>query len=100
MTIDALTPVPGKSRGERTRPAKTLAPASDVPTEGAPSKLTQIVALLRRAEGASLAELTAATGWRPHSVRGALAGALKRKGHAIVSEKIDGVRRYRIGATQ
>ena len=42
--------------------------------------------------------LVAATGWQAHSVRGALAGSLKRKGHAIISEKVDGERRYRIGA--
>ncbi|MCB1372019.1 MAG: DUF3489 domain-containing protein, partial [Rhodobacteraceae bacterium] len=33
-----------------------------------------------------------------HSVRGAMAGALKKKGHVISSEKQEGVRRYRIGA--
>jgi hypothetical protein len=36
-----------------------------------------------------------ATGWQQHSVRGALAGALKKRGLAITSEKVDGVRRYR-----
>jgi hypothetical protein len=64
----------------------------------ASSKLEQIVALLCRPEGASLAELVALTGWQPHSVRGALAGSLKRKGHVILSEKIAGERRYRIEA--
>ena len=64
------------------------------------SKLEQIVAMLSRPEGASLAELVAATGWQAHSVRGALAGSLKRKGHAILSEKIAGERRYRIEAGQ
>jgi hypothetical protein len=64
------------------------------------SKLEEIVALLVRPEGASIAELAAATGWQPHSVRGALAGNLKRKGHVIRSEKQEGVRRYRIGAPQ
>ena len=38
------------------------------------------------------------TGWQPRSVRGAMAGSLKKKGHVITSEKIEGVRRYRIGA--
>jgi hypothetical protein len=37
-----------------------------------------------------------ATGWQQHSVRGALAGALKKRGHTINSDKVDGVRRYRI----
>ena len=54
-----------------------------LPAAATPSKLEQIVALLSRPEGASLAELVAATGWQAHSVRGALAGSLKRKGHAI-----------------
>ena len=56
--------------------------------------------MLSRPEGASLAELALATGWQAHSVRGALAGNLKRKGCTIRSEKVDGERRYRIGAGQ
>ena len=50
--------------------------------------------------GASIDELASATGWQKHSVRGALAGTLKKKGHAISSDVIDGVRRYRIAETQ
>ncbi len=100
MTINALKPSAGKTRGGRGRAAKAPAPAGDVPSDGAASKLTQIVALLSRPDGASLAELTSATGWQPHSVRGVLAGALKRKGHTVLSEKVDGARRYRIGAAR
>lgn len=61
------------------------------------SKLDQVVALLSRPQGASLAEVCTATGWQTHSVRGALAGSLKRKGHVVTSDKVDGVRRYRVG---
>ena len=45
-------------------------------------------------------ELTAATGSQEHSVRGFLAGTLKKKlGYAVPSEPgVDGVRRYRIPA--
>ena len=68
------------------------------PVGGATSKLDLVLSMLVRPNGASLGELVAATGWQAHSVRGALAGALKRKGHAILSEKVDGERRYRIGA--
>ena len=83
----------------RTRPGPDVAQATRSPAgKTGPSKLAQIVDLLSRAEGASLAELVAATGWQAHSVRGALAGALKRKGHDVSSRKIDGVRRWRIGA--
>ena len=59
------------------------------------TKLGQILALTARPGGASLEELVVATGWQAHSVRGALAGALRKKGHAVSSEKVDGVRRYR-----
>jgi len=62
------------------------------------TKLERLITLLQRPEGASLAELCATTGWQAHSVRGALAGTLKHKGHAVTSEKADSVRRYRIAA--
>jgi Protein of unknown function (DUF3489) len=65
---------------------------------GRVSKLDRLIALLKRPDGASLSELTHATGWQAHSVRGAIAGSLKRKGHVVTSEKIDGIRRYRIEA--
>ena len=61
----------------------------------APSKLDQVQALLLAPEGASIAELVAATGWQQHSVRGAMAGSLKKRGLATTSEKVDGIRRYR-----
>lgn len=64
-----------------------------------PTKLDRLADLLNRRDGASIAELTEATGWQPHSVRGAMSGALKRKGLTVTSDVVDGVRRYRIGAT-
>ena len=60
------------------------------------AKLDTLEKLLRRKTGASIAEMTKAIGWQQHSVRGAMAGSLKKRGHAITSEKIDGTRRYRI----
>jgi hypothetical protein len=62
------------------------------------SKLDQLEALLRREGGASLAEMESATGWQKHSVRGAMAGALKKRGLAVSSDKLDGERRYRVAA--
>ena len=54
--------------------------------------------LLNREEGATIEELQAATGWQQHSVRGFLAGAVRKKlGLPLLSEKPDaGPRRYRI----
>jgi Protein of unknown function (DUF3489) len=82
----------------RNRRTTKVASANRRSPTGKTTKLDLIVALLSRPKGASLAELGTATGWQPHSVRGALAGALKKKGHVVTSEKTDGQRRYRIGS--
>jgi len=70
------------------------------PAAGSISKLDTLLALLRKPNGASIDELATATRWQKHSVRGALAGTLKKKGHTISSELLDGVRRYRIAEAQ
>ncbi len=63
---------------------------------GRQSKQAAILGLLRRPEGASIEDLTSATGWQVHSVRAALTG-LRKKGHEIVRTKDDtDVTRYRI----
>jgi Protein of unknown function (DUF3489) len=65
-----------------------------------PSKKTTCLALLERAEGASIAELQQATGWRAHSVRGFLAGTVsKMAGLALSSTKTSGERRYHVRRT-
>ena len=59
------------------------------PREG--TKQEALIAMLKRPEGASIAEITAEFGWQPHTVRGAIAGALKKKlGLEVTSEKIEG----------
>lgn len=69
--------------------------------KGPVGKLGVIVALMRRPEGATVAQMGEATGWQPHSVRGALAGSLKRKHKlAIVGEPGESGRVYRIVAEQ
>lgn len=64
------------------------------------SKLDTLEKLLKRKNGATIAEMTRATGWQQHSVRGALAGAMKKRGHTITSDKADGTRQYRIEVGQ
>jgi Protein of unknown function (DUF3489) len=52
------------------------------------TKQAQLIEMLRSAEGASIDEIVAATGWQPHTVRGAIAGALKKKlGLDVTSDK-------------
>lgn len=66
-------------------------------TTGKPaSKLDMLEKLLKRKNGTTIAEMVKATGWQEHSVRGALAGAIRKRRHAVTSEKIAGTRRYRI----
>jgi Protein of unknown function (DUF3489) len=62
------------------------------------TKLALLLDLLRRKGGATIAEVMKATDWQPHSVRGAISGALKKKlGLAVASDKVDGRGRvYRI----
>lgn len=72
---------------------------STTTTKKPATKLDTLEKLLKRRNGASIAEMTKATGWQQDSVRGALAGAMKKRGHTIASEKIDGTRRYRIVET-
>jgi len=55
------------------------------------TKQAQIIALLQRPEGASIAEIVEVTGWQAHSARGVISGALKKKlGLPVTSEKVDG----------
>lgn len=68
------------------------------PSPKAQSKTDLVLELLSRGEGATLEQLVAATGWLPHTARAALTG-LKKKGHAITSDKVQGAQRvYRIAA--
>lgn len=62
------------------------------------TKQARMIALLRRPEGATVAQMASALDWQAHPVRGALAGALKKKlGLTLVSEKVKGEDRvYRI----
>ena len=62
------------------------------------SKEAKVIKMLRRPEGATIAQIMAATDWRAHTVRGVFAGALKkRRGLAVTSAKPQGGERiYRI----
>jgi hypothetical protein len=65
------------------------------------SKQDRVVALLRQPKGATLDVLVKTTGWQKHSVRGFLAGTVRKKLKLpLLSEKIDGVRTYRIGVSR
>ena len=75
------------------------APKARTPREG--TKQATLIAMLRAPEGATVEEIMTATGWQSHTVRGAMAGALKKKlGLEVTSEKIEGRGRvYKLSAT-
>jgi hypothetical protein len=72
--------------------AKTIGSQDDVgrqthavaPRDG--SKLARVIDLLRRLDGASIVDLTKATGWLAHTTRAALTG-LRKRGYAVVRER-------------
>lgn len=71
--------------------ALALAPAPAQPRTRENSKQATVVQMLQRPEGATIAQICEATGWQAHTVRGAFAGALKKKlGLTIVSDKVKG----------
>ena len=78
----------------RSKKSKTRAPKSPKSKEQKTartregSKQAQPIAMLRHAKGATIDEIAAALSWQPHTVRGAIAGALKKKlGLDVTSEK-------------
>ena len=89
--------------------AKTTKPADQADSDAAttnvialPSakratKTDQLIALLRRPEGASIEEMVEALGWLPHTARAALTG-LKKKGHDVVRDKAGSVTVYKVNA--
>ena len=93
---EARPPVTGAASETEAPPTAATAPKERKTRDG--TKQALVIAMLRRPEGATLDELVATTEWRSHTVRGAMAGALKKKlGLIIESEKVDGRERiYRV----
>jgi hypothetical protein len=85
-------------RGRPRTAAPTGADTAPAPKTRDGTKQARVIAMLRRREGATIDQIVEATAWRPHTVRGFFAGALKRKlGLEVTSEKVDGGERvYRI----
>ena len=101
--LDALgiAPEGGSSAPTGGDAAPSAEPPRDVPADATPAprartprtgtKQATLIEMLRTEGGATIAEIAAATGWRDHTIRGAIAGALKKKlGLDVTSEKIEG----------
>ena len=102
------TAVPRSASGNNAKSTRdqvsttTIARKRQMPTDqsgsGSVTKQAQLLQLLSRPEGANIDDMTQATEWQQHSVRGFLAGTIKKKmGLALTSSKAEGeLRRYRI----
>ena len=95
---DAPIEATPKRRGRPRKVAPTGADVAPAPKTRDGTKQAHVVAMLRRKQGATIAEIVAATEWASHTVRGFFAGALKKKlGLTVTSEKVEGGERtYRI----
>ncbi len=106
-TDDRPEPKPATARAQpnkrKPRSRRSL-PGRQTKTEASPIGIRQgtkqalLIDLLRRKRGATIDDIVEATGWQPHSVRGAISGALKKKlGLTVESEVVeDRGRVYRI----
>ena len=84
---DAIESVeaPQPQAKNRASPDEGDHPGRVTPRDG--SKLALVIELLRRADGATIVDLTQATGWLPHTTRAALTG-LRKRGYAVIRERI------------
>ena len=79
---------PAKIAAPAKKPARTAPAGATAPTPREGTKQATMIAMLQRKNGATIVEIIEAIGWQQHTVRGAFAGALKKKlGLYIVSEK-------------
>lgn len=100
-TTEACAPAGSAAKRPRKMAREPQPKASPANVEQAPAtrpnKSDLVLDLLKRPEGATITQLVEATGWLPHTTRAALTG-LKKKGHVVTSEKVEGLRHYRIDA--
>jgi hypothetical protein len=94
-----VAPTGASASRKATRPKKAPKPAKQSKGARDGSKTAQVVAMLQRKNGATLAEIMEKMGWLKHTVRGFMAGAMKKAGYAVESFKPEGGERtYRINA--
>jgi hypothetical protein len=85
------TPAKGATKGKQAAPA-----AKSTGVRGG-SKMAEVIAMMQRKNGATIEEIMAAMSWQKHTVRGFVAGALKKAGYTVESFKPEGgSRTYRI----
>jgi hypothetical protein len=89
---------PAKSKKAARTPRKPRTLSRAAPRTRENSKQAKLIDMLNRPNGATIEEIATTFGWQAHTVRGAIAGALKKKlGLNVASQKVEGrVRVYKI----
>jgi len=96
IITDAGRAAVAEADGKKPEEAPAAVPEEEPVEEAKPqTKQALLLAMLKREEGATLAQLVEATSWLPHTTRAALTG-LRKKGHVITASKVDGASLYRI----
>jgi hypothetical protein len=91
-----VAPTKGKAKKAPAK-APRRAPAKKAATESGTNKKAEVVAMMKRAKGATLAEIVEATGWQKHTVRGFVSILGNKGGQKIESSKnAAGERSYHI----
>ena len=86
----ASTAARTSKKAARTKGATKPKAATKATTPRAESKQARLITMLKQPDGATIVEIAKALEWLPHTVRGAIAGALKKKlGLNVQSEKVD-----------
>jgi hypothetical protein len=86
-----------QSHAAATPPLRRAADDGKVRKAASGSKQARVIAMLQSPKGATIEAMMKATGWQQHSVRGFLAGVVRnRLKLTLDSDKVDGVRVYRI----
>jgi hypothetical protein len=100
--IQALTPTPAPQAApvapKKAKAAKAATAKDATPTARDGSKKAIVLDMLKRPDGATLADIMSATDWQSHSVRGFISGSLgKKMGLTVESfKRSDGVRAYKV----
>lgn len=90
---------PATSSGSDDQGSDAVAAPVGLNPPRAGTKAAQVIEMLGRPGGATVPQMSEVTAWLPHSVRGFLAGTLKKKhGILLVSEPANGGRVYRIAS--
>ncbi len=87
--------VSARIKPARAKPAERPSAAAASPT----TKSAIVAQLLARRNGATVADVSLATGWQPHSVRAFFSGLRKKGGTLVRDERKDGASAYRLVAS-